>query len=172
MGITTPQDRKVWVDDLYRSTPTSGVSIISVAATISNKGRYDGLMVGGVAAILNTGYGGSSRTWTRHRALGTEVTQYDVDLYALALGAQFLSDFYADREPPTHVYLLSRSQAALSTITNTRNLVNQQSVLLFHTALTAFCSFFFFFFFLETIYYPGQHIVQDRSRDHIGPWNP
>ena len=140
MGITTPQDRKAWVDDLYRSSPESGVSIISVAATVSNKGRYDDLMVGGAAAILNTGTGGSSRTWTRHRALGTEVTQYDVDLYALALGAQFLTDHYADRDPPTHVYLLSRSQAALSAITNTRNLVNQRSVLLFHTALTAFCS--------------------------------
>ena len=68
------------------------------------------------------------------------MTQYDVDLYALALGAQFLSDFYTDREPPTHVYLLSRNQAALSAITNMWNLVNQQSVLIFHTALTAFCS--------------------------------
>ena len=28
------------------------------------------------------------------------------------------------------------------------------------------------FFFFETIYYPGQHRVQDRSRDHIGPWSP
>ena len=140
MGITTPQDRKTWVDDLYRTAPVSGVSIISVAATISNKGRYDGLMVGGMAAILNTGIGGSSRTWTRHRALGTEVTQYDVDLFALALGAQFLSNFYSDREPPSHVYLLSCSSAALSAITNTRNLVNQRSVILFHTALTAFVS--------------------------------
>ena len=140
MGITTPQDRKAWVDDLYRSVPVSGVSIISVAATILNRGRYDDLMVGGAAAILNTGIGGSSRTWTRHRAMGTEVTQYDVNLYTLALGAQFISDFYTDREPPSHVYILSRNQAALSAITNTRNLVNQQSVLLFHTALTAFCS--------------------------------
>ena len=117
-----------------------GVLIIIVAATVSNKGQYDDLMVGGTTAILNTGLGGSSRTWTCHRALGTEVTQYDVDLYALALGTQFLSDFYADREPPSHVYLLSRSQAALTTITNMQNLVNQQSVLLFHTALMAFCS--------------------------------
>ena len=140
MGITTPQDCKAWVDDLYRSLPMFNVTIISVAATVSNKGRYNGLMVGGVAAILNTGIGESSRTWTRHRALGTEVTQYEVDLYALALGAQFLTDFYADREPPSHVYLLSRSSAALTAITNTRNLVNQWSVLLFHTALTAFCS--------------------------------
>ena len=85
-----------WVDDLYGSLPASRMSIISVAAMVSNKGQYDGLMVGGVAAILNTGIGGSSRTWTRHRALGTEVTQYDVDLYALALGVQFLSDFYTD----------------------------------------------------------------------------
>ena len=129
-----------WVDDLYGSLPASRMLIISVAAMVSNKGQYDGLMVGGVAAILNTGIGGSSRTWTRHRALGTEVTQYDVDLYALALGVQFLSDFYADQEPPAHAYILSRSQAALTAITKTQNLVNQQSVLLFHTALTAFCS--------------------------------
>ena len=35
MGITTPQDRKAWVDDLYRSAPVSRMSIISVAATVS-----------------------------------------------------------------------------------------------------------------------------------------
>ena len=140
MGITNLQDHKAWVDNLYRSIPISGASIISVAATVLNRGRYDNLMVGGVAAILNTGTGGSSRTWTRHRALGTEVTQYDVDLYALAMGAQFITDFYTDRDPPSHVYLLSRNQAVLTAITKTRNLVNQRSVILFHTALTAFCS--------------------------------
>ena len=98
MGITTPQDCKRWVDNLYRSIPTFGMSIISisVAAMVSNKGRYNDLMVGSAAAILNTGIGGSSRTWTRHRALATEVTQYDMDMFALALGAQFLSEFYAD----------------------------------------------------------------------------
>ena len=81
MGITTPQDHKSWVNNLYRSLPHSGMSIISVDRTVSNKGRYNNQMVGGMAAILNTSIGGSSRTWTHHRALGTEVMQYDMDLY-------------------------------------------------------------------------------------------
>ena len=140
MGITTPQARKSWVNDLYGSVPHSGVAIISVDRTVSNKGRYDDLMVGGVAAILNTGIGGSRRTWTRHRALGTEVTQYDVDLYALALGAQFFMEFFADRDPPSHIYLLSHNQSALTAITKMRSLHNQRSVLLFHMVLTEFCS--------------------------------
>ena len=100
MGITTPQDRKEWVDDLYRSIPSSGALIISIIATVSNKGQYNDLMVGDVAAILNSSTGGSSRTWTWHQALGTEVTQYDVNFYALALGVQFLVEFFADQEPP------------------------------------------------------------------------
>ena len=140
MGITTPQDRKTWVNDLYRSLPASGVSIISVARTVSNKDRYDNWMVGGAAAILNTHTEGITRTWTHHWALGTEVTQYDVDLFALAKAAQWAAEFYETQEPPSHIYLLSHSQAALTAITNIRNTTNQMSVLLFHSSLTALCS--------------------------------
>ena len=100
MGITTPQDHKKWVNNLCRSVPTSGVSIISVASIVSNQGCYDDQMVGRAAAILNTGIGGSSRTWNHHWALGTEVTQYDVDLFALAKATQWATEFYANQEPP------------------------------------------------------------------------
>ena len=139
MGITTPQDRKAWVDDLHESLPTSGVSIISVARTVSNQGRYDDWMVGGAAAVFNTHTEGITRTWSRHWALGTEVTQYDVDLFGLAKAAQWAAEFYDSQEPPSHIFILSHSQAALMAITNICNTTNQKSVLLFHSSLTALC---------------------------------
>ena len=140
MGITTPQDCKAWVNDLYGSLPASGASIISVAGTVSNKDRYDDWMVGGVAAVLNAHTEGITRTWTHHWALGMEVMQYNVDLFTLAKAAQWAAEFYETREPPSHIYILSCSQAALTAITNIRNTTNQVSVLLFHSSLTALCS--------------------------------
>ena len=141
MGITTPQDCKAWVNDLYRSLPTSSASIISVAGTVSNKDWYDGWMVGGAAAVLNAHTEGITRTWTRQWALGTEVTQYDVDLFVLTKAAQWAAEFYETWEkPPSHIYILSCSQAALTAITNIRNTMNQTSILLFHSSLTALCA--------------------------------
>ena len=140
MGHATPNVRKACMNDLHRSLPESGALIISTAGTVSNKGWYDDWMVGGAAAVLNLHRRGSLWTWARHWALGTELTAYDVDMHALAKAMQWLADFFTDRDPPSHMYLLSRSQAALSVITNTRNLHNQPSVLLFHSSLTAFCS--------------------------------
>ena len=106
MGITTPQDCKAWVSNLYGSLPTSCVSIISVARTVSNKDWYDDWMVGGAAAIFNTHTEGITRTWTRHWALGTEVMQYDVNLFALAKAVQWAAEFYMTRgnPPPTFIY--------------------------------------------------------------------
>ena len=57
MGPTCPNDRKGWVNDLYRSLPMSDLTIVTVTATVSKQGRYDDLMVGGAAAILTTGQG-------------------------------------------------------------------------------------------------------------------
>ena len=87
MGITTPQDQKKWVSDMYQSLPNSDLSIISVDGMVSNKGRYDNLMVGGVAAIMTSREGGLVWTWTQQWALGTDITQYDVDLFMLAKAA-------------------------------------------------------------------------------------
>ena len=100
MGVTTPQDHKAWVNDLYGSLPSSRTSIISVASTVSNKGRYNDWMVGGAATVLNMHTEGITRTWTRHWALGTEVMQYDVDLHALAKAAQWAAEFYDTQNPP------------------------------------------------------------------------
>lgn len=41
MGTSRPQERKKWIDDLYKGLPTSGAAIISVAGTVSNQGRFD-----------------------------------------------------------------------------------------------------------------------------------
>lgn len=140
MGVTTPQDHKCWVDDLYGSISASGVVFVSVTSTVSNLGHYNNLMVGRAAAILNIGMGESCWTWTHYWALGTEVTQYDVDLHVIAMAAQWVADFYTDQDPPSHLYLLSPNWVALTVITKVRSLNNQQSVLHFHSALMALCS--------------------------------
>ena len=91
------------MNDLYRSLSTSGALIISVAGAVSNKDRYDDWMVGGAAAVLNAHTEGITWTWTRHWALGTEVMQYDVDLFTLAKAAQWVAEFYESWEPPSHI---------------------------------------------------------------------
>lgn len=53
-----PQNHTEWLDELYSGPPTSGATIINITATVSNKGRYDDKIVGGVAALLTEFVGG------------------------------------------------------------------------------------------------------------------
>lgn len=68
------------------------------------------------------------------------MTRYDVDLFGIAKAAEWMDSYYTSRKPPTHVYIFNNNQAALQAITNTHNFQNQKSCLLFHHALTSFCS--------------------------------
>jgi hypothetical protein len=60
MGASRPQERKKWIDDLYEGLAASGASVINVAGTVSNQGRFDDLMAGGSAAMLTTHEAGQS----------------------------------------------------------------------------------------------------------------
>ena len=140
LGVSRPQERKKWVDDLYQDLPTSDAVIICVAGTISNRGRHDNLLVGGSAAILTTHREEVVRNQTRHWGLGTEVVQNDVALFGLAKAAEWLDSYYSDRTAPKHVYMLCQNSSALQGITKTSSYDNQVSVLLFHRSLTSFCS--------------------------------
>ena len=140
MEVARPQDRKKWVDDLYENLPASGAVILNVAGTISNKGRFDDLMVGGSAATLTSWEDGEPWNRTKRWGLGTGVVQNDVAMFGIAKAAEWLNQTYADRPPPSHAYILCTNSSALQGITKVSSYDNQNSVLLFHHALTSFCS--------------------------------
>ena len=140
MGPSRPQDRRRWVDDLYRSTATYDLVILNVAQTISARGRFDDLRVGASSAVLYSSQAGISHSHVRSWCLGTEVMPHDTAMFGLAKAVEWLNNFFANgRAPPSHVYILSSSSSALDTIRNPRSLSNQREHLLFHSALTAFC---------------------------------
>ncbi len=72
--------------------------------------------------------------------LGTEVTQYDVDLFAISKAAEWLSAEYSRAPAPLHIYIISGNDSALCHIANTQSHDNQTKLLLWHKSLTAFYS--------------------------------
>jgi len=116
--------------------------IIRLAGTISNKDRYDDKLVGGAAASVSEGTVGTRSSYSRTLTwcLGTEVTQYDVDLFAIAKAAEWLSVEYSHAPAPRSVYIISGNDSALRHITNTRSHDNQTELLTWHRALTTFFS--------------------------------
>ena len=142
MGQCAPQDRREWVDDLLSRRLHPGIAILTVAATVSSKGRYNGLRVGGAGAALIHHVDGSRRTFTNFWCLGTGVVQHDADCFGLSKAAEWLDVHFWDPRwhVPLHVYILMGSLAALMGITNIRGHANQRECLLFHSSLTTLCN--------------------------------
>jgi hypothetical protein len=138
LGTTHPKQRKEWVDGLYSTIPTTTGAIIRVASTVSNKGRPDNRAVGAAATVLMQG--GDRAEMERSWCMGVEVTQFDVDVFALAKTAKWLASYYTTVVPPTDIYLLSGNHSALQFITKADSLVNQRAALLFKDSLTKFFS--------------------------------
>jgi hypothetical protein len=96
-------------------------------------------MVGACTAVLSQG--GDREDLVRSWCVGTEMSQFDVDMMALARTAEWIVSYYTTRAvPPSDIYILSNSLASLQAITNTRHLESQQAVLLFHKSLSFFFS--------------------------------
>jgi hypothetical protein len=72
--------------------------------------------------------------------MGVEVTQFDVDVFALAKTAQWLTSYYTTVVPPTDIYILSGNNSTLQFITKADSLVNQRAALLLKDSLTTFFS--------------------------------
>jgi hypothetical protein len=138
MGVTHPKQRKEWVNGLYSMITATTGAIIHVASTVSNKGRPDNRAVGAAAAVLTQG--GDRADLERSWCMGVEVTQFDVDVFALAKTAEWLASYYTTVVPPTDIYILSGNNTALQFITKADSLVNQQAALLFKDSLTLFFS--------------------------------
>ncbi len=141
-GVTNPKSRKDYVDGLYSLLTNSSMVIIHLARTISNKDRFDDKLVGRVAASVMEGLVRTrpGYTCTMSWCLGTEVTQYDVDLYAISKAAEWLSAEYSHAPAPQFVYIISSNDLALRHITNSWSHDNQTELLLWHRSLTAFFS--------------------------------
>jgi hypothetical protein len=138
MGVTHPKQRKEWVDGLYSTITATPGAIIRVAANVSNKGHPDNRAVGAAAAVLTQG--GDRAELERSWCMGVEVTQSDVDVFALAKTAEWLASYYTTMVPPTDIYILSGNLSALQFITKADSLVNQRAALLFKDSLTKFFS--------------------------------
>ena len=167
MGRCAPQDRQVWVDDLLSRRLHPGVTILTVAATVSSKGRYDGLQVGGAGATLVHHVDGSCQTFTNFWCLGTGVVQHDADCFSLCKAVEWLDVHFRDLRwhAPHHVYILMGSLAALTGIVDIRGHVNQRERLRFHSLLTALCDHYQGLR-LTTVWSPPQRlrVTDDTAR--------
>ncbi len=141
-GVMNPKSRNKLVNGLYSSMPNSSMVIICLTGTISNKDQFDDKLVGGAAANVLEGQVRMRIGYTRTMSwcLGTEVTQYDVDLFAIAKAAEWLAAEYSHAPAPHHIYILSSNNSALRHITNSRSHDNQTKVLTWHRSLTTFFS--------------------------------
>jgi hypothetical protein len=92
-------------------------------------------MVGTCAAVMSQG--GDREDLVHSWCVGTEMSQFNVDMMALARTAEWIVSYYTTRAvPPSDIYILSNSLASLQAITNTHHLESQQAMLLFHKSLS------------------------------------
>jgi len=120
-GVTNPKSRNEMINGLYSTLNNSSTVIIRLAGTVSNKNRYDDKLVGGAAASVTEGVTETRQGYsnTMSWCLGTEVTQYDVDLFAISKTAEWIAAEYSRATPPSHIYIISGNELALRHITNT-----------------------------------------------------
>lgn len=136
-GVTNPERRLAWTQDLQCSCEGMSIGIVHVAATLTNEGREDGLVVGGTAATFSV----AGSAWTGSAwQMGTRVTQFDVDSFGVAKAAGALAVFYSAGVPiPEVTYILCNSAPALQATRNPRNKKAQEHALLFHHSLMTLC---------------------------------
>jgi hypothetical protein len=93
MGVETPFVQKRWISDLMAAGADSSTMFIHVAAATCNR-EAEGLgVVRGAAATYARG--GNPITW-HSWAAGSELTQFDADVFALARTAEALASTYSD----------------------------------------------------------------------------
>jgi hypothetical protein len=108
--------------------------IIHTAACITTRVVCDLTEVGGAAASYSVGNGPLNvHSWT----IGSELTQFDADAYAIARTAETLAEYYTEEvQPPVNFFLLSNNASALQAVKNPRSVKAHDAALRFHKALT------------------------------------
>jgi hypothetical protein len=106
-----------------------------VGATINREA--EGLeIVGGAATTYSRG--GNPLTWHQWVA-GSELTQFDADVHALARMVEVLASSYTSGvAPPLTIYIFNSSSLALQVVKHLRSLKAHSYALCFHKVLTSF----------------------------------
>jgi hypothetical protein len=88
MGIVSPWVRTAWTQDLTNSVEGLSILISHAVAILSNRGQNDDWAAGGAVATFSVG--GSPLSilgWS----IGDCLTQFDVDVFAIAKMAEALA---------------------------------------------------------------------------------
>jgi hypothetical protein len=107
MGVVCPHERKAWIRDLTISCEGWNTMIIHMAACITTCVVCDLTEVGSAAASYSVGNGPLNvHSWT----IGSELTQFDTDAYAIVRTAETLAEYYTEEvQPPVNFFLLSNN---------------------------------------------------------------
>ena len=135
-GVTNPAARKEWVQSLVEIGLTSSTSVFFTTAKVLCSDVGDLTDVGGTSvATLQGGEDPHAERWT----VGSEVTQFDANCFALAKAAECLNTRYsADLDCPPIIYFFSHDNSALQAIHNLRSIKAHSHCTRFHKVLTTF----------------------------------
>jgi hypothetical protein len=89
-------------------------------------------VVGRAAAAYSVGNGPLNvHSWT----IGSELTQFDADTFAIARTAEILAEYYTEEVlPPVNFFLLSNNASALQAVKNPRSTKAHAAAVRFHKA--------------------------------------
>jgi hypothetical protein len=134
MGVVRPHERRAWIRDLTISCEGWNAMIIHTAACITSRVVAEPTVVGGAAAAYSVGNGPLNvHSWT----IGSELTQFDADAFAIARTAETLAEYYTEEvQPPVNFFLLSNNASALQAVKNPRTTKAHAAAIRFHKALT------------------------------------
>jgi hypothetical protein len=134
MGVVRPYLRRAWIRDLVSSGEEWNAVICHTAACITKRVVVDLTEVGGAACSYSV-RGGllNAQAWT----IGSELTQFDADAFAIARSAETLANIYTvEASPPVNFFLLSNNASALQAVRNPRSIKAHGAAIRFHRALT------------------------------------
>jgi hypothetical protein len=108
--------------------------ICHTAACITKRVVVDLTEVGGAACSYSVRGGPlNAQAWT----IGSELTQFDADAFAIARSAETLANiFTVEASPPVNFFLLSNNASALQAVKNLRSIKAHGAAIRFHRALT------------------------------------
>ena len=129
-------ERKEWVQSLYEIGLNSSTEVIFTSAKVMERDVGDLTMVGGAALVSCCG---GEEPKSLKRTVGSEVTQFDARVCALAMAGESLAERYGEgTAPPPVIYIFGADNSALQAIRNLRSLKAHSFCVRFHKALTTF----------------------------------
>ena len=138
-GVTHPVARVKWVQNLMDLGLHPGIKVFITAAKVTGrdlKGTGELIPVGGASVVSSRGNSEPrTMTWT----MGSEATQFDTNVFALAKAVETLASTYREGSvPPLVVYFFSADNSVLQAICNPWSIKAHSHCLHFHKALTTF----------------------------------